>query len=126
MDVSKLQIVYPHTVRGVLTRIQVDECADALDTDSAIDYIKKITADIRKTNAFGCFHVSALGGYNLCVSMESDGSVELLFQHIPSNSQIKTTGTARNQMKLVRQIVIEHFEGTQSFDKQLEVIYETN
>ena len=126
MNATALQIVYPHTVRGLISKAHIDETAEAADTDTAIDYVSRILRDIRRNHPSGCFHVSAFGNYNLCISVESDGSVELLYQCLPSNSVITSKGAAHNQMRRVRQIIIEHFEGAQSFDNQLEAIYGTN
>lgn len=123
---ASLTVLYPHTLKGLISREDVTERADASDADAAIELVRKVAKDIRKNGAWGCFHVNENGAYNLCVSFESDGSVELLFQHHPNSSIIKALGTPRSQMQKVRRIIIEHFEGTQSFDKQLEDIYGTN
>lgn len=123
MNATQLQIAYPHTIQGVISAAHVNEQATAYDTDTAIDYVNKVSRNIRKKDSSGCFHVSARGDYNLCVLLESDRSIELLFQHIPTNSTVTAKGTPRNQMKKVRQIIIEHFEGTQGFNKQVEAIY---
>lgn len=126
MNATTLQIAYPHTIQGVISRADIYECADALDTDTALDYVSKVSRSIRKNGSSGCFHLNANGKYNLCVFIESDGSVELMYQIPSTNSTVNQSGTSRNQMRRVSQIIIEHFEGTQSFDEQIEAIYGTN
>lgn len=126
MNASSLAIIYPHEVTGVIARAHIEELVDESECDRALNFVSRVASDIRKSKCWGCFHVNAHGNYNLCVCIESDGSVELQYQCIPSGGVVTTKGTSRNQMKRLRQTIIEHFEGTQSFDEQIKAIYETN
>lgn len=126
MNASSLAIIYPHEVTGVIARAHIEELVDESECDRAIGFVSRVASDIRKSKSWGCFHINAHGNYNLCVCIESDGNVELRYQHTPTLGEVVTKGTSRNQMKRLRQTIIEHFEGTQSFDEQIRAIYETN
>ena len=127
MSITPLQFVYPHHIHGVITSFaDTEERAETADLKTALSYIDKMTCDIRKRNAWGCFHVTAFGKYSLCVSMESNGIVDLMYYHIPTDSVIKTTGLSRSQIRKLKHIIREHFEGTSNFDNQIEAIYRAN
>lgn len=127
MYAGNLQIVYPHTIRGVIARADVHEETTAREEDVVLECISKITTHIRKNELSGCFHVKEeFGKWNLCVLFEPDGSVKLIPQCLSNGSQVVIGGTLRKQLRKVRQFVTEHFEDTRNLDYQIESLFKEN
>lgn len=127
MYAGALQIVYPHTVKGLITRADICEEVAAKDGDTALEYISKISNSIRKKELSGCFHIKEeFGKWNLCVLFEPDGSIKLIPQCLSNGSYVTVGGTLRNQLRRVRQFVSRHFDDTQGFDYQIESLFKEN